>query len=109
MISEKEARKLYPSDTTVIRKGDKDWKSDNHLEGRGGESYGFNPLSKMDQKIRQRRDFTQPSGDPNTFPVGVVDYTVLDGADLVEWRVTLEPERDCHVWRRVAVHRNGAR
>ena len=109
MISEQEAKKLYPGDTTVIRKGDRDWKSDNHLDGRAGESYGFNPLSKMDQKIRQRRDFTQPQGDPNSLELGTIELTALDGADLVEWRVAKREGEERHVWRRVAIHRNAAR
>jgi hypothetical protein len=54
VIRKDQAHKHYSRNTPVINRGDPGWTSDNHLAGRRGERYGANPLSLIDQKIRQR-------------------------------------------------------
>ncbi len=105
MISKRNAHKVYGSDSRVIRKGEPGWVSD-HPERRG-ESYGTNPLSRMDQHIRRSsRVPVEPIMDPDTFSVGTT-YLTNNEADSFEWRVV---ERDGRrYWRLVATHRNGAR
>jgi hypothetical protein len=126
VISESEALKAYGRNIDVVRKGDSRWTSDNHLDGRQGESYGVNPTSKMEQgmMVARRHERIAPESDPNSLDVGTKDFTG-DGRDLYEWVVAdvrdikrrayahIDPDdrnKDArmHVWRLRATHRNGA-
>lgn len=114
VIKASEAHKYYDRNTPVVRKGDKDWVSDNHHQGRQGERTGLNPLSVMDQKIRQRasREVDYSLLPPTSaFDLGwVVKIPMENGRDMMAFRLVevKGEDRDRRMWKYVWVEKNGA-
>lgn len=122
VISKRQAEKVYPRNTEVIRRGDSRWTSDNHQEGRLGERYGLNPTSLMEQKILQHRS---DELDERLLP-SVSDYepgdlveVPLNDRDLVAMRLVEVSERTVggdgdeydrvrKYWKRAYIARNAA-
>lgn len=113
MISKRYARKVWPRDTTVIRRGDAGWESDH--PARRGESYGHNPTSRMDKHIRVNEHYQfnmDHLPNPDDLPLDARAKTE-DGPDIIEFRVCIRVDatspKGRHVWRYWARHRNAAR
>ena len=109
MIHESQVAKVYGRNHDhIIRKGDKRWTSDNHQSGRMGESYGMNPLSKMNKGIlaRQRQEMPlELLPDPAVTDLGT-NIDVPDGADLLRYVVVEKDGR--REWRQRWRDRGGA-
>lgn len=123
MISENDAKKLYPRHTEVVRRGDRKWTSDrNHdkeskLKSLGATEskahqklqssrYHMNPLSLINAGIAQRERAALPEL-PDLDELGHGDeYIQVEGRDRVCYRVCDYGHGKS--WRRAWVSKGGA-